>query len=76
VWAIREGRQAARAIDEELMGSTVLPNLLSAAHTFPKTTNSAPPAEFFHGAPRCSATALRGGRAPQASGNAGKRDFT
>lgn len=26
VWAIREGRQAARAIDEELMGSTVLPN--------------------------------------------------
>ncbi|MGO8381430.1 glutamate synthase, partial [Rhizobium ruizarguesonis] len=26
VWAIREGCQAARAIDEELMGSTVLPN--------------------------------------------------
>ena len=26
VWAIREGRQAARAIDEALMGSTVLPN--------------------------------------------------
>jgi hypothetical protein len=25
VWAIREGRQAARAIDEFLMGSTVLP---------------------------------------------------
>jgi glutamate synthase (NADPH/NADH) small chain len=25
VWAIREGRQAARAIDEALMGSTVLP---------------------------------------------------
>jgi glutamate synthase (NADPH/NADH) small chain len=25
VWAIREGRQAARAIDEHLMGSTVLP---------------------------------------------------
>src|SRR5690606_24114340 len=25
VWAIREGRQAARAIDEYLMGSTVLP---------------------------------------------------
>jgi glutamate synthase (NADPH/NADH) small chain len=25
VWAIREGRQAARAIDETLMGSTVLP---------------------------------------------------
>jgi len=25
VWAIREGRQAARAIDEELMGSTILP---------------------------------------------------
>ncbi len=25
VWAIREGRQAARAIDEQLMGSTVLP---------------------------------------------------
>jgi glutamate synthase (NADPH/NADH) small chain len=26
VWAIREGRQAARAIDEALMGSTLLPN--------------------------------------------------
>ena len=26
VWAIREGRQAARAIDEALMGSSVLPN--------------------------------------------------
>ena len=25
VWAIREGRQAARAIDEHLMGSTTLP---------------------------------------------------
>ena len=25
VWAIREGRQAARAIDEMLMGSSVLP---------------------------------------------------
>ena len=25
VWAIREGRQAARAIDEYLMGSSVLP---------------------------------------------------
>ena len=25
VWAIREGRQAARAIDEHLMGSTILP---------------------------------------------------
>ena len=25
VWAIREGRQAARAVDEYLMGSTVLP---------------------------------------------------
>ena len=25
VWAIREGRQAARAIDEALMGSTILP---------------------------------------------------
>ena len=25
VWAIREGRQAARAIDLELMGETVLP---------------------------------------------------
>ena len=25
VWAIREGRQAARAIDEALMGSTLLP---------------------------------------------------
>ncbi|MOA67724.1 Glutamate synthase [NADPH] small chain [compost metagenome] len=25
VWAIREGRQAARAIDEALMGATVLP---------------------------------------------------
>ena len=25
VWAIREGRQAARAIDEQLMGATVLP---------------------------------------------------
>ncbi|TIX09246.1 MAG: glutamate synthase, partial [Mesorhizobium sp.] len=25
VWAIREGRQAARAIDEALMGSSVLP---------------------------------------------------
>jgi glutamate synthase (NADPH/NADH) small chain len=25
VWAIREGRQAARAIDEYLMGSTTLP---------------------------------------------------
>ena len=25
VWAIREGRQAARAIDEYLTGSTVLP---------------------------------------------------
>ena len=25
VWAIREGRQAARAIDEALMGTTVLP---------------------------------------------------
>ncbi len=25
VWAIREGRQAARAVDEHLMGSTVLP---------------------------------------------------
>ncbi len=25
VWAIREGRQAARAIDEALMGSTTLP---------------------------------------------------
>ena len=25
VWAIREGRQAARSIDEVLMGSTVLP---------------------------------------------------
>ena len=25
VWAIREGRQAARAIDEFIMGSTVLP---------------------------------------------------
>jgi glutamate synthase (NADPH/NADH) small chain len=25
VWAIREGRQAARAIDEFLMGSTLLP---------------------------------------------------
>ncbi|TIT87033.1 MAG: glutamate synthase, partial [Mesorhizobium sp.] len=25
VWAIREGRQAARSIDEALMGSTVLP---------------------------------------------------
>ena len=26
VWAIREGRQAARAIDEALMGISVLPN--------------------------------------------------
>jgi glutamate synthase (NADPH/NADH) small chain len=26
VWAIREGRQAARAIDEHLMGATVLPS--------------------------------------------------
>jgi glutamate synthase (NADPH/NADH) small chain len=25
VWAIREGRQAARAIDEFLMGSSILP---------------------------------------------------
>jgi glutamate synthase (NADPH/NADH) small chain len=25
VWAIREGRQCAAAIDEDLMGSTVLP---------------------------------------------------
>jgi len=25
VWAIREGRQAARAIDEALMGSSLLP---------------------------------------------------
>ncbi len=25
VWAIREGRQAARAIDESLMGATILP---------------------------------------------------
>ena len=25
VWAIREGRQAARAVDEFLMGATVLP---------------------------------------------------
>ena len=25
VWAIREGRQAARAIDEHLMGSSLLP---------------------------------------------------
>jgi glutamate synthase (NADPH/NADH) small chain len=25
VWAIREGRQCARAIDEHLMGETVLP---------------------------------------------------
>jgi glutamate synthase (NADPH/NADH) small chain len=25
VWAIREGRQAARAVDEFLMGSTTLP---------------------------------------------------
>jgi glutamate synthase (NADPH/NADH) small chain len=25
VWAIREGRQAARAVDEYLMGSTTLP---------------------------------------------------
>ena len=25
VWAIREGRQAARAIDEDLMGASVLP---------------------------------------------------
>jgi glutamate synthase (NADPH) small chain len=25
VWAIREGRQAARAIDEHLMGSSILP---------------------------------------------------
>ena len=25
VWAIREGRQAARAIDEALMGATTLP---------------------------------------------------
>jgi glutamate synthase (NADPH/NADH) small chain len=25
VWAIREGRQAARSIDEHLMGSSVLP---------------------------------------------------
>jgi glutamate synthase (NADPH) small chain len=25
VWAIREGRQAARAIDDYLMGSTILP---------------------------------------------------
>ncbi len=25
VWAIREGRQAARAIDAYLMGSTILP---------------------------------------------------
>jgi glutamate synthase (NADPH/NADH) small chain len=25
VWAIREGRQAARAIDESLMGSSILP---------------------------------------------------
>ncbi|RWC65669.1 MAG: glutamate synthase, partial [Mesorhizobium sp.] len=25
VWAIREGRQAARSIDEALMGTTVLP---------------------------------------------------
>jgi glutamate synthase (NADPH/NADH) small chain len=25
VWAIREGRQAARAIDEALMGATMLP---------------------------------------------------
>jgi glutamate synthase (NADPH/NADH) small chain len=25
VWAIREGRQAARAVDEFLMGSTDLP---------------------------------------------------
>jgi len=25
VWAIREGRQAARAVDEFLMGSTNLP---------------------------------------------------
>ena len=25
VWAIREGRQAARAIDEHLMGASVLP---------------------------------------------------
>jgi glutamate synthase (NADPH/NADH) small chain len=26
VWAIREGRQAARAVDEYLMGSSALPN--------------------------------------------------
>ena len=26
VWAIREGRQAARALDEYLMGSSALPN--------------------------------------------------
>jgi glutamate synthase (NADPH/NADH) small chain len=25
VWAIREGRQAAHAIDKDLMGATVLP---------------------------------------------------
>jgi glutamate synthase (NADPH/NADH) small chain len=25
VWAIREGRQAARAVDEFLMGSSILP---------------------------------------------------
>jgi len=25
VWAIREGRQAAQAVDEYLMGSSVLP---------------------------------------------------
>jgi glutamate synthase (NADPH) small chain len=25
VWAIREGRQAARAVDEFLMGASVLP---------------------------------------------------
>ncbi len=28
VWAIREGRQVARAVDEALMGSTVLPGLI------------------------------------------------
>ena len=30
VWAIAEGREAARGIDEYMMGATVLPRVLSA----------------------------------------------
>ena len=39
VWAIREGRQCARAVDEFLMGASELPRL-SRAHRCPPSSRS------------------------------------